>query len=158
MPGLSNYYNILSPNLYNNLFIWDYHHTLYYLSVFSLAKSWQLILKISATYRLASYLIRDNWPICKLFTLHVICTVWRYVFFFQNKFKRQVNIKLGFCDTWKNNGLSYQMDDKHFTLTSQKPHLIVNTIMNYIHATDLVTNTGRIFYSYYLFLHLQFRS
>ena len=149
----------------NNIFIWDYHHTLYYLSVFSLAKSWQLILKISAIYRLASYLIRDNWPICRLFTLHVICTVWRYVcrFFLQNKLKRQINIKLGFCDTWKNNGLSYQMADNtlpwpQLFWTSQKPHPIVNTIMNYIQATDLVTNTGRIFYSYYLLLHLQFGS
>ena len=95
--------------------------------------------------------------------LYAQCECMFVVFFLQNKLKRQINIKLGFCDTWKNNGLSYQMADNSLPWpqlfwTSQKPHLIVTTIMNYIHATDLVTNTGRIFYSYYLLLHLQFGS
>lgn len=93
--------------------------------------------------------------------LYAQCEGMFVVFFLQNKLKRQINIKLGFCDTWKNNGLSYQMADNSLPWpqlfwTSQKPHPIVNTIMNYIQATDLVTNTGRIFYSYYLLLHLQF--
>ena len=37
-----------------------YYYTLYSLSVFSLAKSLQLILEISANYRLVSYLLGDN--------------------------------------------------------------------------------------------------
>ena len=36
------------------------YYTLYSLSVFSLAKSLQLILEISTTYRLVSYLLGDN--------------------------------------------------------------------------------------------------
>ena len=36
------------------------YHSLYSLSVFSLAKSLRLILEISATYRLVSYLLADN--------------------------------------------------------------------------------------------------
>ena len=37
-----------------------YYYTLYSQSVFSLAKNLQLILEISATHRLVSYLIADN--------------------------------------------------------------------------------------------------
>ena len=37
-----------------------YYYALYALSVFSLAKSWQLILEINATYILVSYLLADN--------------------------------------------------------------------------------------------------
>ena len=37
-----------------------YYYTLYSLSVFSLGKSLQLILEISANYRLVSYLLADN--------------------------------------------------------------------------------------------------
>ena len=37
-----------------------YYYTLYSKSVFSLAKNLQLILKISATHSLVSYLIADN--------------------------------------------------------------------------------------------------
>ena len=36
------------------------YYTLYLLSAFSLAKSLQFILKISATYRLVNYLLADN--------------------------------------------------------------------------------------------------
>ena len=36
------------------------YYTLYSLSVFSLAKGVQLILEISATYRLVSYLVAGN--------------------------------------------------------------------------------------------------
>ena len=39
---------------------------LYSLSVFSLANSLQLILEISANYRLVSYLLADNWLICQV--------------------------------------------------------------------------------------------
>ena len=39
---------------------------LYSLSLFSLAESLELILEISATYRLVSYLLADNWLICRL--------------------------------------------------------------------------------------------
>ena len=41
-----------------------YYYTLYSLSVFSLAKSLQLILEINATYRLVSYLL--DWPISRM--------------------------------------------------------------------------------------------
>ena len=37
-----------------------YYYTLYSLSVFSLAKSLQLILEISTTCKLVSYLLADN--------------------------------------------------------------------------------------------------
>ena len=62
--------------------------------------------------------------------LYAQCECMFVVFFLQNKLKRQINIKLGFCDTWKNNGLSYQMADNSLPWTqlfwtSQKPHLIV---------------------------------
>ena len=43
-----------------------YYYTLLSLSVFLLAKSLQLILEISATYRLVSYLLADNWIICRM--------------------------------------------------------------------------------------------
>ena len=42
------------------------YHTLDSLSVFLLAKNLQLILEISATYRVVSYLLADNWLICRL--------------------------------------------------------------------------------------------
>ena len=40
--------------------IFYYYYTLYSLSVFSLTKSLQLILEISTTYKLVSYLLADN--------------------------------------------------------------------------------------------------
>ena len=43
-----------------------FYDRLYSLSVFLLAKSLQLILEIGATYRLVSYLLPDNWLICRL--------------------------------------------------------------------------------------------
>ena len=48
---------------------WNYdscYYTSYSLSVFWLAKSLQLILEISTTYRLVSCLLADNWLICRL--------------------------------------------------------------------------------------------
>ena len=44
-----------------------YYYTLYSLSVFSLSKSLHLILEISANYRLVSYLLADNYLICRLY-------------------------------------------------------------------------------------------
>ena len=40
------------------------YYTLYSLSAFSLAKSLQILLEISATYKLGSYLLADNWLTC----------------------------------------------------------------------------------------------
>ena len=84
------------------------YYTLYQLSVFSLAKSLELILEISAIYRLA-----DNWLICRSraqcmisnnsinssFLRECIC---RY-FLQKNVLKKQ--ILLGFCDILDNQGL-----------------------------------------------------
>ena len=70
--------------LQNNgvLFVWNpltvetnnYYYTFNSLSIISLAKSLQLILEISATYmyRLVSYLLADNWLICRL---HAQCII-----------------------------------------------------------------------------------
>ena len=51
------------PAFNNN---YSVYYTLYSLSVFSLAKSLRLILEISATCRLVSYLLADNLLICRL--------------------------------------------------------------------------------------------
>ena len=48
--------------------VMSHYYTLYSPSVFSLAKSLQLILEIGTTYRLVSYLLADNWLICRLRT------------------------------------------------------------------------------------------
>ena len=52
----------------------NYYYTFNSLSIISLAKSLQLILEISATYmyRLVSYLLADNWLICRL---HAQCII-----------------------------------------------------------------------------------
>ena len=52
-----------STRLSQNIVI---YYTLYSISVFSLAKNLQLTLVISPTYRLVSYLLADNWLICRL--------------------------------------------------------------------------------------------
>ena len=49
-----------------------YCSTFYSLSIFSSAKSLQLIFEISVTYRLVSYLLTDNWLI---FRLHAQCMI-----------------------------------------------------------------------------------
>ena len=46
--------------LSNSCYYYNYYYTLYSLPVFSSAKSLQLILEISATYRFISYLLADN--------------------------------------------------------------------------------------------------
>ena len=45
---------------------------MYSLSIFLLAMILQLILEISTTYRLVSYLLADNWLICRL---HAQCMI-----------------------------------------------------------------------------------
>ena len=47
-------------NTHINITVDVCYYILYLLSVFSLVKSLQLILEISATYRLVSYLLGDN--------------------------------------------------------------------------------------------------
>ena len=63
-----------SPHLVPDIVYYD---TLYSLSAFSLAKSLQLILEISAAYRLA-----DNWLICRLRAQCMITNNWLYQFRF----------------------------------------------------------------------------
>ena len=61
-------------------------YTLYSLSIFSLAKSAQIILEICAIYRLVSYLLADDWLICRLRTQCQIGSVRRCIccYLFQN--------------------------------------------------------------------------
>lgn len=47
--------------------------TLYSLTIFSLAKSVQLILELSIVYRLVSCLQANNWLTCRLHTQYMIC-------------------------------------------------------------------------------------
>jgi len=91
-----------------------YYYTLYSFSVFSLAKSLQIILEISATYRLASYLLADNWLISRLHAQCMISNnncnnsgslrrcVCRY--FLQTMYTNII-IRFGFCDVPNNQGL-----------------------------------------------------
>ena len=48
----------IQPMIFNVVYS---YYTLYSISVFSLAKSLQLILEISATYRLLSYLVHGRY-------------------------------------------------------------------------------------------------
>ena len=88
-----------------------YYYTLLSLSVFLLAKSLQLILEISATYRLVSYLLADNWLICRLRAQCMISnnninsgSLRRCVcpYFLQSNV---TIIRFGFCDILNNQGL-----------------------------------------------------
>ena len=88
-------------------------YTLYSLSVLSLAKSLQLILEISATYRLVSYLLAAyNWLICRLCTQWFPITVsiqvpWDGVFviiFFRTMYNKTI-IRFGFYDILNNQSL-----------------------------------------------------
>ena len=54
------------------VYCYYYYYTLYLLSVFSLAKSLQLILEISATYTLVSDMLADNGLACRL---HAQCMI-----------------------------------------------------------------------------------
>ena len=90
-----------------------YYYTLYSLTVFSLAKSLQLILEISATYRLVSYLLADNWLICRLRAKCMISTnninsgsrhgVFVIIFF--KTMYNKTTIRFSFCDILNNQGL-----------------------------------------------------
>ena len=84
------------------------YFTLYSLAVFSLARSLQLILEISATYRLGSYLLADNWLICRLraqcmipipISIKVPCSGVYVVIFFKTI------SRVGFSDILNNQGL-----------------------------------------------------
>ena len=81
--------------------IYRFYYKLYSLSFFSLAKSLQLILEISATYRLVSYLL-DNWLICRLGTQRMISSnginsgsLRRCVIFFKATYNKTI-IRFGF--------------------------------------------------------------
>ena len=92
-----------------------YYYTLYSLSVFSLAKSQQLILEISATYRLVSYLLADYRIIFRLrawkaWFPRAMSTVFHAMlclsFIFSSK--QCINktiIRFSFCDIQNNQGL-----------------------------------------------------
>ena len=126
----------------------NYYHTLYSLSMLSLAKILQLILESSTTYRLVGlYLLADNWLICRLRVQCMISfwdecqmgSVWRciVVIYFKTMYNKTIIIRFGFCDTQNNQGLDecYQSrpSARLITLTStfnwlfrisQKPHPI----------------------------------
>ena len=67
-----NVWTIYSPGLLLVIDDYFYYYSLNSLSVFSLVKSLQLILEISATYRSVSHLLADNWLSCRLH----LCNVW----------------------------------------------------------------------------------
>ena len=83
------------------------------LSIFSLAEILQLILEISATYRLVSYLLADNWLFCRLRAQCMISksnvksVPWDGVFvviYFKTMYNKTV-IRFDFCDIRNNQGL-----------------------------------------------------
>ena len=87
------------------------------LSLFSLAESLELSLEISATYRLVSYLLADNWLICRLCvqcmisidnkfytSIQVPCEGVFVIIFFKTMCKK-TGIRFGFCDIQNNQGL-----------------------------------------------------
>ena len=76
-----------------------YYYTLHSLPVFSLAKTLQLILEISTTYRLVSYLLASNWLICRCRSIawfpvtiwiQVPCTVLFVVIFFEAMYNKTI--------------------------------------------------------------------
>ena len=123
----------------------SHYYTLYSLSVFSLAKSLQLILEISTTYRLVSYLLADNWLISRLCTQCMMSnnninlgSLQRYVccYFFIKTMYNKTIIRFGFCDILNNQGLGkcYQPWPSAWLITltstliiriSHKPHPII---------------------------------
>ena len=128
------------------LSVMSHYYTLYSLSVFSLAKSLQLILEITATYRLVSYLVADNWLICRLRTQCMLSNnninlgslqrcVCRY-FFIKTMYNKTV-IRYGFWDILNNEGPGkcHQPRPSAWLITltprpwlfgtSQKPHPII---------------------------------
>ena len=90
-----------------------YYNTFYSLSIFSLAKSLQLIFEISATYRLVSYLLAHNWLICRLRAQCMIYNNRVYsgplrrcvcCYFLQTMYNETI-IRFGFCNIINNQGL-----------------------------------------------------
>ena len=80
------------------------------LSIFSLAEILQLILEISATYRLVSYLLADNWliwglrPQCMILITMSIQVPWDGLFvvvFFKTMYNKTI-IRFSFCDILNN--------------------------------------------------------
>ena len=132
------------------------YYTLYSLSDFSLAKSLQLILEISVTYRLVSYLRL----ICRLRTQCMIsydniksgslrARVCRYFNFFKTMYNKTI-IRFSFCDILSNQGLGkcYQPSRRRLGWQHlprpwlfripQKPHplIVYNHNYNKIHKSD----------------------
>ena len=86
-------------------------HCIHY--IYSLAKSLQLILEISATYRLVSYLLAGDWLICRLCMQCMISksnvklVLWDGVFvviYFKTMYKNTIIVRFGFCDILNNQG------------------------------------------------------
>ena len=89
------------------------YYTLYSLPVLSLAESLQLILEISANFRLVSYVLADNWLISRMRaqcmisnknSIQVPCEGVFVVIFFKTMSNKTI-ILFGFCDTLNNQGL-----------------------------------------------------
>ena len=86
-----------------------YNYTLYSLSAFSLAKSLQLILETSATYRFVSYLLANNWLSCgfrvfRFLSIQVACDCVFVVISFKTMYNKTI-FRFGFCDILNNQGL-----------------------------------------------------
>ena len=88
------------------------YYKLYLLSVFSLAKCPQLILEISPTYRLVSYLLADNWLVwrlraqCKISKNNVNSVPCDGVFvaiIFKTTYNKTI-IRFSFCNILNNRG------------------------------------------------------
>ena len=97
-------------------------------SVFSLAKSLELVLEISATYRLVSYLLADNWLIfrlraqCMIYNNNFNLTQFVVVIFFKPMYNKTV-IRFGFCDILNNQRIGkcsylFRPSGRLITLTS----------------------------------------
>ena len=82
-----------------------HYYTLNSLSIFSLVKSLQLILEISATYRLVNYLLADNCARNALFprAMSKPCDGLYVVIYFKTMYK--TIIRRSFCDIRNNQGL-----------------------------------------------------
>ena len=119
---------------------------MYSLSVFALAKSLQLILEISATYRLVSYLLADTWLICRL---RAQCMISKsnvksvpydgvfVVIYSKTMYNKTIIIRFGFCNIWNNQGP--RPSPRPITLTSTLifpnitktyPIIVYNHILN----------------------------
>ena len=109
MPGCQRNHNCkVLTILVNTSFIISYilnYYTFYSLSVFSLAKSLQIILEISATYRLVSNLLADRCLICRLHIQFIIskrqcvcCHFLQKQYILSKTILKLITCT--FCDTW----------------------------------------------------------